>query len=163
MSAGVGARIPCAAALLLAVACGADVGNERCDVAAIVRSRAGPGAVDCGLATEGAGDEAVHACVVEAFRAGSSFYGLVQTPAIGSVLVRAWVGAPGVDGAPGEVELVLADFDGCDSATCRGSVQGLPCPSPTVDIVDGREQITCGWDTPPCGVRLCGADPGCGG
>jgi hypothetical protein len=139
------------------------VGDERCDVEALVRARAEPGAVDCGLATAGAGEDAVHACVVEAFRDGRAFYGLVQTPAVGSVLVRAWVGASGVSGGAGEVELVLADFDGCDDSTCRGAVQALPCPGATVGLVDGREQVTCGWDTPPCGVRLCGADPGCGG
>lgn len=149
--------------LALALGCGDDVGNERCDVVSIVRTRAGPAAVDCGLATSGDGDDAVHACVVAAHREGRAFYGLVQTPDIGSVLVRAWVGAEGTPEAPGAVELVLADFDGCDGDTCRGSVQALACPTPTVEPVDGREQITCGWEAPPCGVRLCGADPGCDG
>lgn len=139
--------------LLLALfGCGAPA--ERCDVEAIVAQRAGVGAVDCGLASAGE-DDAVHACLVTAFREGRPFKGLVEQSVEGGLLVRGWVGSGTA------VELVVADFEACGEGGCEGSVQGIVCTGAAVEAVEGREQITCAFDGPPCGVKLCGADPGC--
>lgn len=138
--------------LLLLLACPAPA--ERCDVGALAAERAGLGATDCGLAQAGDDDD-VHACVVAAFREGRPFYGLVETSVGSGLLVRAWVS----DGEA--VEIVLADFEGCDASTCQGSVVAQACPEPAVETVEGREQLGCTWEEPPCGVLLCGADPGC--
>ncbi len=140
--------------LLLASLFGCSSGADRCDIVALTTQRAGLGAVDCGIADVG-DDAAVHACVVQAFEDGVAFRGLVQTPGQGSLTVRGWV-------SNGEsVELVLADFEGCDDRTCQGSVVAVDCTDAEVREVAGTPQVACSWTEPPCGLLLCGFDPGC--
>ncbi len=78
--------------------------EEPCDSARVAQRIAGPGAIDCGIATDESEAPAVHECIASAFAAGSPFSGLVEIPttaADGAILIRGF--ARGTDGRLREV------------------------------------------------------------
>jgi hypothetical protein len=123
---------------------------ESCDVVAIAREQAGPGAVDCGSAAEGAHDQ-VAACRVQALADGADFFGLVEVAGTDSLLVR------GLVRSEGELWQVVGDFYACTAEGCRGRVERFACSDALVQEVDGVSDVVCELAEPVCGEHLCGA------
>lgn len=145
--------------LLLLALFGCGGKGTPCDLEAIARDRAGTGAVACGLGdVDGADDDAIRACIVEAWEGDQAFYGITQEVVAGGLFARAWV-------SNGETtDILTGDYWGCDDAGCYGQVLRFPCAA----VASGDEAVS-SWlvcstpDAGACGEVLCGHGEGCGG
>jgi hypothetical protein len=124
---------------------------DHCDIEALSRKAAGPGARNCGWSRSDAERPALLRCAFEVEAKGGPFLAIESLAGIDSFIVQAFV-----RGADGRLVMLWYDSDGSGAnCPCSAFVYSKECKSPLRTHPDEPDMLICDTDAGVDGPLLC--------